>query len=94
MAQLSSQGNNAIIYLSYAFLLATGLFLAWKFANSKNFLSSNGTQSGLPLAVNFIASGMSLLYFYATCQRVPSLFCLELRGLRLNRLNSIKFILA
>lgn len=62
MAQLSSQGSNAIIYLTYAFLLATGLFLAWKFANKNNFLSSNGTQSGLPLAVNFIASGMYLLF--------------------------------
>lgn len=57
MAQLSSQGNNAIIYLTYAFLLATGLLLAWKFGNKNNFLASNGTQTGIPLAINFIASG-------------------------------------
>lgn len=55
---LSSQGNNAIIYLSYAFLLATGVFIAIKFNQKNSFLSSNGTQKGLPLALNFIASGM------------------------------------
>lgn len=59
MAQLSSQGSNAIIYLTYAFMLFTALFLAWKFANSGQFLQSNGTQRGIPLALNFIASGMS-----------------------------------
>lgn len=58
MAELSSQGNNAIIYLTYIFLLATGLFLAWKYSKSSNFLSANGTQSGIPLSLNFIASGM------------------------------------
>lgn len=63
MAQLSSQGNNAIIYLTYIALLASGLFLAWKFASNNNFLSSNGTQRGLPLAVNFIASGMFIRFF-------------------------------
>ncbi|CAI5760046.1 unnamed protein product [Candida verbasci] len=60
MAQLSSQGNNAIIYLSYAFMLATGLLLAWKFHSAKDFLSSNGTQRGIPLALNFIASAMGV----------------------------------
>ncbi|KAI5964240.1 uncharacterized protein KGF55_002182 [Candida pseudojiufengensis] len=60
MAQLSSQGNNAIIYLSYAFMLATGLFLAWKYASKDDFLASNGTQRGLPLALNFIASAMGV----------------------------------
>lgn len=59
MAQLSSQGNNAIIYLTYAFLLATGIFIAWKYTKANSFLSSNGTQRGIPLALNFIASGMS-----------------------------------
>ncbi|KAM9899383.1 hypothetical protein OXX79_005757 [Metschnikowia pulcherrima] len=58
MAQLSSQGNNAIIYLTYIALLASGLFLAWKYAKKENFLSSNGTQRGIPLAINFIASAM------------------------------------
>lgn len=59
MSQLSSQGSNAIIYTTYGFMLITALFLAWKFANSSQFLQSNGTQRGVPLALNFIASGMS-----------------------------------
>ncbi|OBA23904.1 urea transport protein [Metschnikowia bicuspidata var. bicuspidata NRRL YB-4993] len=67
MAQLSSEGSNAIIYLTYSALLFSGLFLAWKFASKDNFLSSNGTQKGLPLAVNFIASamGVGILTTYA-----------------------------
>lgn len=44
--------------MTYAFLLATGLFLAFKFASAGTFLSSNGTQKGIPLALNFIASAM------------------------------------
>ncbi|ODV79167.1 urea transport protein [Suhomyces tanzawaensis NRRL Y-17324] len=60
MGQLSSQGYNAIIYLSYAFLLFTGLFLAWKYSSLNTFLSSNGTQRGIPLALNFIASAMGV----------------------------------
>jgi hypothetical protein len=61
MGQISSQGNNAIIWLTYAFLLFTGLYLAWKYGSKSTFLSSNGTQRGIPLALNFIASGM---YFW------------------------------
>ncbi|CUM65912.1 uncharacterized protein PRCAT00003564001 [Priceomyces carsonii] len=58
MAQISSQGNNAIIYLTYAFMLATGVFIALKFTRADTFLSSNGTLRGIPLSLNFIASGM------------------------------------
>lgn len=57
MAQLSSQGSNAIIYLTYAFLLATGLAIAYRFYKADSFLSHNGSQRGIPLALNFIASG-------------------------------------
>ncbi|KAL6451727.1 dur3-1 Probable urea active transporter 1 [Candida maltosa Xu316] len=75
MAQLSSQGNNAIIYLSYAFMLFTGLFLAWKFASTKEFLSANGTQRGIPLALNFIASamGVGILTTYAQIANISGL---------------------
>lgn len=55
---ISSEGNNAIIYMSYVFLLATGLFLAFKYHKGNNFLSSNGTQRTIPLIFNFVASGM------------------------------------
>lgn len=58
MGYISVAGYNAIIYCSYAALLVSGLFLAWKFATKDNFLSNNGTQGGLALAINFIASGM------------------------------------
>lgn len=57
MSQLSSQGNNAIIWLTYVFLLATGCYIAFRYGRAKDFLSSNGTQRGIPLALNFIASG-------------------------------------
>lgn len=75
MSQLSSQGNNAIIYLTYAFLLATGLFIAFKYSNSLSFLSSNGTQRGVPLALNFIASAMGcgILTTYAQIANVAGL---------------------
>ena len=75
MAQLSSQGNNAIIYLSYAFMLATGLFLAWKFSSNKDFLSSNGTQRGIPLALNFVASamGVGIITTYAQIANIAGL---------------------
>lgn len=59
---LSSQGYNAIIYMTYVFLLATGIFIAIKFTKANTFLASNGTQKGLPLALNFIAAGMSLTF--------------------------------
>lgn len=72
---LSSQGNNAIIYLSYAFMLFTGLFLAWKFASNKDFLAANGTQRGLPLALNFIASamGVGILTTYSQIANIAGL---------------------
>ncbi|CCG21944.1 Dur3 urea transporter [Candida orthopsilosis Co 90-125] len=75
MAQLSSQGNNAIIYLTYIFMLATGLFLAWKFASKTDFLSSNGTQRGIPLALNFIASamGVGIISTYAEIANIAGL---------------------
>lgn len=58
MAQLSFQANHAIIWCTYGFLLITGCLLAWRFGSQKQFLSSNGTQRGIPLALNFIASAM------------------------------------
>lgn len=56
---LTDPQYNGIIYSTYAFLLLSGIALAWKFTKSEeNFLSNNGTQRGIPLALNFIASGM------------------------------------
>lgn len=55
---LSSQASNAIIYLTYGAMLVSGIALALWSKNSKSsFLSSNKSKTGLPLALNFIASG-------------------------------------
>lgn len=83
MAQLSSQGNNAIVYLSYAFMLATGLFIAWKYSKKETFLSSNGSQRAIPLALNFFASGLGSGIFatYAQIGNVAGLHGVLVYGL-------------
>jgi hypothetical protein len=59
MGQPSFEASNAVIYLTYGFFLISGAGIAWKWRNTAttDFLSSNGTQTALPLALNFIASG-------------------------------------
>ncbi|KAM5452459.1 hypothetical protein MaudCBS49596_003277 [Microsporum audouinii] len=71
MGQPSFQASNALIYLTYGAFLIVGLYIAWRLRNQTKgqFLSSNGTQKALPLALNFIASGEllegnSLIGFY------------------------------
>ncbi|EEQ35266.1 urea transport protein [Microsporum canis CBS 113480] len=58
MGQPSFQASNALIYLTYGAFLIVGLYIAWRLRNQTKgqFLSSNGTQKALPLALNFIAS--------------------------------------
>lgn len=59
---LSSQASNAILYLSYGAMLVSGLAVAFwhmrKTSRDDGFLSSNRSSTGIPLALNFIASGM------------------------------------
>ncbi|KAG0680911.1 hypothetical protein C6P42_004569 [Pichia californica] len=62
---LSFQASNAIVYLSYGAMLVSGVAIAvYQLRKNKNgkteFLSSNGTRTGLPLSLNFIASGKYL----------------------------------
>lgn len=61
MAELSFQASNAIIYLSYGAMLVSGVAVAFyvqrKQKKVQDFLSSNGSQTGLKLALNFFASG-------------------------------------
>ncbi|OAL65596.1 hypothetical protein A7C99_2693 [Trichophyton rubrum] len=59
MGQPSFQASNALIYLTYGSFLVVGLYIAWRLRNQTKgeFLSSNGTQKAIPLALNFIASG-------------------------------------
>lgn len=58
---LSFQASNAIIYLSYGAMLVSGVAIAMyqlrKTSKNTEFLSSNGSRSGIPLSLNFIASG-------------------------------------
>ncbi|KAF3915717.1 hypothetical protein AA313_de0201674 [Arthrobotrys entomopaga] len=68
MGQPSTQASNAVIYLTYALFLAMGLFFAWKYRKQSKaeFLSSNRTQRAVPLALNFVASGLGsgILFTY------------------------------
>ncbi|KAG6004697.1 hypothetical protein E4U21_000852 [Claviceps maximensis] len=68
MGQPSSEASNAIIYLSYGAFLVLGTGIAWRMRkqSTADFLSSNGTQSAFPLALNFIASalGAGILFSY------------------------------
>lgn len=57
---LSFQASNAIIYLSYGAMLVSGVAIAWhqlRKSTKEGFLSSNGSSKGIPLSLNFIASG-------------------------------------
>ncbi|KAK9448713.1 uncharacterized protein V1518DRAFT_433745 [Limtongia smithiae] len=58
MSDISHHASNACIYTTYAAFLILGLAVAWKFRNSKEFLASLKSQAAVPLAFNFLASGM------------------------------------
>ncbi|KAK8204707.1 hypothetical protein HDK77DRAFT_412158 [Phyllosticta capitalensis] len=64
----SFEASNAIIYLTYGALLLSGCAVAWKLRhqNKGEYLSSNRTQKAIPLALNFIASGLGsgILFTY------------------------------
>lgn len=55
----STQASNAILYLTYGAFLVVGCYIAWRLRHQSKteWLSSNKTQKGIPLAFNFIASG-------------------------------------
>lgn len=60
MGQPSFQASNAIIYLTYGLFLVLGTGIAWhlrKQTKNSDLLAGNRTQTALPLALNFIASG-------------------------------------
>ncbi|KAE8835428.1 hypothetical protein HRS9122_07698 [Pyrenophora teres f. teres] len=64
----SQPASNAIIYLTLGAFLVLGCFVAWKLRHQSKseWLSSNRTQKGVPLAFNFIASalGSGILFTY------------------------------
>ncbi|KAJ4346131.1 hypothetical protein N0V95_005684 [Ascochyta clinopodiicola] len=64
----SQPASNAIIYLTLGAFLVLGCFVAWRLRHQSKteWLSSNRTQKGVPLALNFIASalGSGILFTY------------------------------
>ncbi|KAL8759560.1 MAG: hypothetical protein Q9199_000683 [Rusavskia elegans] len=68
MGQPSYQASNALIYLTYGAFLVTGVWIAWLWRgqSKKDFLANNRTQKAIPLALNFIASGLGsgILFTY------------------------------
>lgn len=58
MGHLSDKAAHAIIWPTYGLLLITASMVAYWKRDSKTFLSANGTQKALPLAFNFVASGL------------------------------------
>ncbi|KAK7628371.1 urea transporter [Phyllosticta citricarpa] len=64
----SFEASNAIIYLTYGALLLSGVAVAWRLRHQtkEDYLSSNRTQKAIPLALNFIASGLGsgILFTY------------------------------
>ncbi|KAJ4413354.1 hypothetical protein N0V91_000329 [Didymella pomorum] len=68
MGTPSQPASNAIIYLTLGAFLVLGCFIAWRLRHQSKteWLSSNRTQKGVPLALNFIASalGSGILFTY------------------------------
>ncbi|CZS98216.1 uncharacterized protein RAG0_07025 [Rhynchosporium agropyri] len=60
MGQPSTQASNAVVYLSYGAFLVFGCYIAWRLRHQSkaDYLSSNRTQTAVPLALNFIASAL------------------------------------
>lgn len=58
MGSLSFQASNGIIWPTYVVMLLGASVIAYWKRDSKTFLSANGTQKALPLAFNFVASGL------------------------------------
>ncbi|EFR02539.1 hypothetical protein MGYG_09089 [Nannizzia gypsea CBS 118893] len=85
MGQPSFQASNALIYLTYGAFLVAGLYIAWRLRNQTKgeFLSSNGTQKAIPLALNFIASalGSGILFTYPEIATIAGVQGLVVYGL-------------
>lgn len=55
---LIARTSHAIVWTTYMVLLVSASALAYWKRDSKTFLSANGTQKAIPLAFNFVASGL------------------------------------
>ncbi|KAF8538886.1 hypothetical protein BDD12DRAFT_739412 [Trichophaea hybrida] len=59
MSSLPGIASNVLIYVTYAIFLIVGCYIAWLFRSQSisEFVHSNRTQTVIPLALNFVASG-------------------------------------
>ncbi|CUS14488.1 unnamed protein product [Tuber aestivum] len=59
MGMPPQSASNGLIYTTYAIFLIIGLSLAWRYRGQSKleFIHSNRTQTAIPVALNFIASG-------------------------------------
>ncbi|KAG7106282.1 Urea active transporter like protein [Verticillium longisporum] len=68
MVQPSTQASNAVIFVTYSLFLLMGLGMAYRYRHDLKggFLSGNRTRTAIPVALNFIASGLgsSVLFAY------------------------------
>lgn len=58
MGHLSFPAANGILWPTYIILLVSASAVAYYKRDQKTFLSANGTQKAIPLAFNFVASGL------------------------------------
>ncbi|KAF4583000.1 urea transporter [Ophiocordyceps camponoti-floridani] len=69
--------SNAIIYTTYGAFLLLGTAVAWRVRGSGagELLSSNGSKTAIPLALNFIAStlGAGILFSYPEMATIAGL---------------------
>ncbi|KAI5801707.1 hypothetical protein DFH27DRAFT_557672 [Peziza echinospora] len=77
MGMPSEAASNALIWCTYAVFLCVGCFIAWQYRHQSKemFISSNRTQSAIPLALNFVASAMgsAILFSYPEISTIVGL---------------------
>ncbi|KAK4189172.1 hypothetical protein QBC35DRAFT_380893 [Podospora australis] len=82
MGQPSKEASHALVYVTYGIFLLIGTGVAWTFRNQSKgqFLAGNRTQTAVPLALNFIASGSFPKTLTRSFDIPPSCFCLSWRS--------------
>ncbi|AMD22240.1 HGL100Cp [Eremothecium sinecaudum] len=75
MSVLSSVAANAIVWPLFAVMLIVSCTIAYFKSSGSSFISANGTQKGVPLALNFIATsfGCGMLVAYPQMANVAGL---------------------
>lgn len=83
MKKISSSEFNGIVWPIFFILLILYSFIAYRKGNKVTFISANGTQSGIPLAFNFIAAsiGCSLFIVYPNVANIAGIMGLVVYAL-------------